>query len=223
MKERYERNMPALTEAEQDILGTKKVLVVGCGGLGGFIIDSLARLGIGCIRAIDGDVFEESNLNRQLYSSVSMLGHSKAEVAGMRVADINPDVHMEVFRIFLNEENVEELLDGCDAAIDALDNIESRRVLTAACERMGIPCIMGAVTGWSSQAAISMPGDRLEAILYPEQARLKTKTVLPFTPPLCAAMEVSLCTKLLLGRPVETGTLYFFDLQDMDFESMKLN
>lgn len=222
MKKRYERNFPALSETEQELLSKKKILVVGCGGLGGFIIESLARLGIGWIRAVDGDVFDESNLNRQLLSMVSTLGQSKALTAEKRIHEVNPDVHAEVFPVFLNEENAEELLNGCDAAIDALDNIESRRVLTAACEKMGIPCIMGAISGWSAQAAISMPGDRLEDILYPEQVKLKSKTVLPFTPPLCAAMQVALCTKLLLGRPVETGTLYFFDLQDMEFEVMTL-
>ena len=68
MDSRYARNFPALTEAEWNILKQKRILVVGCGGLGGHIIDQLARIGIGSIRAVDGDVFEESNLNRQLRS-----------------------------------------------------------------------------------------------------------------------------------------------------------
>ena len=64
MQARYERNIPSLTEAESELLRTKKVAVIGCGGLGGYIIEQLARLGIGTIRIVDGDVFEESNLNR---------------------------------------------------------------------------------------------------------------------------------------------------------------
>ena len=64
MEQRYERNLPALTEAECLLLREKRILVVGCGGLGGHIIDQLARIGIGSLKVVDGDVFEESNLNR---------------------------------------------------------------------------------------------------------------------------------------------------------------
>ena len=62
MERRYERNIPALTEAECSLLRQKRVLVVGCGGLGGHIIDQLCRIGIGSLKVVDGDVFEESNL-----------------------------------------------------------------------------------------------------------------------------------------------------------------
>ena len=58
METRYERNIPALTEAECALLRTKKVAVIGCGGLGGHIIDQLSRVGIGAIRAVDGDVLK---------------------------------------------------------------------------------------------------------------------------------------------------------------------
>ena len=70
MQPRYARNIPALTAAECEILKQKRVLVVGCGGLGGHIIDQLTRIGIGAVRVVDGDVFEETNLNRQLLSEV---------------------------------------------------------------------------------------------------------------------------------------------------------
>ena len=81
MESRYARNIPALTESECQILQNKRVLVVGCGGLGGHLIDQLIRIGIGFIRIADGDVFEATNLNRQLLSQVSLLGSSKAAAA----------------------------------------------------------------------------------------------------------------------------------------------
>ena len=86
MEARYARNIPALTGAECEILRQKRVLVVGCGGLGGHIIDQLARIGVGAIRAVDGDVFEETNLNRQFLSSVPLLGVSKAKAAADHIA-----------------------------------------------------------------------------------------------------------------------------------------
>ena len=79
MEERYIRNLGALTEEECALLRTKTVFVAGCGGLGGYLIEMLLRLGVGTIRAADGDAFEASNLNRQLLSSPSALGKPKAE------------------------------------------------------------------------------------------------------------------------------------------------
>ena len=81
MDPRYARNIPALTEEECRALWDKRILVVGCGGLGGHIIDQLARIGVGFLRVVDGDVFEASNLNRQLLSRVPLLGTSKAKAA----------------------------------------------------------------------------------------------------------------------------------------------
>ena len=77
MEPRYERNFPALTEEACQILRKKRVLVVGCGGLGGHLIDMLARIGIGAMRVVDGDVFAPSNLNRQLLSEVPLLASAR--------------------------------------------------------------------------------------------------------------------------------------------------
>lgn len=222
MLARYERNIPALTEAECALLRNKRVLVVGCGGLGGHLIEFLARVGIGSVRVVDGDVFEPSNLNRQLLSEVPLLGVSKAKAAADRIARVNPDVRVEAHGVFLTEANAAGLLSGCDAVLDGLDNIASRRTLAREASRLRIPFIYGAVNGWVAQAAISMPGDHLVETLYPEGVVLRNKSVLSFTPALCASMQVALCVKLLTGRPVETGTLYYFDLLNQEFETIPM-
>lgn len=222
MKTRYERNVPALTEAECEALRRKRVLVVGCGGLGGHLIEMLARIGIGALRVVDGDVFEPSNLNRQLLSEVPTLGLSKAKAAATRINRVNPEVEVEAVTENMTEVNVHELLQGCNAVLDGLDNIESRRVLASACTRAGIPYIYGAVNGWVAQAAISMPGDHLVDILYPKDVVIKNKSVLSFTPALCASVQVSLCVKLLVGRAVETGTVCYFDLLNQEFETIPM-
>ena len=222
MNPRYERNIPALSEKECEILLGKRVLVVGCGGLGGHLIDMLARIGVGFLRVVDGDVFEPSNLNRQLLSEVPLLGVSKARAAAARVSRVNPEITVEAVDSFLTEKNARRLLLSCDVVLDGLDNIESRRILAEDCQRSGIPYIYGAVNGWVAQAAISMPGDHLVEKLYPEGSVLKNKSVLSFTPALCASMQVSLCVKLLTGRPVETGKLYYFDLLNQEFESIPM-
>ena len=222
MESRYERNIPALAEAECALLRRKRVLVVGCGGLGGHIIDQLSRIGIGALRVVDGDVFEASNLNRQLLSKVDLLGVSKAKAAADHIARVNPDVSVEAVECFLTEDNAVQLLAGCDIVLDALDDIPSRRILAAACEKANIPYIYGAIQGWVAQAAISMPGDHLIDTLYPEEIEITDKSVLSFTPALCASMQTALCVKWLLGRSVETGTIYYFDLLNQEFETIPM-
>ena len=220
MEERYIRNLGALTEQECAVLRTKTVLVAGCGGLGGYLIEMLLRLGVGTLRAADGDCFEASNLNRQLLSSPLSLGQSKADAAARRAALVNPDVRFVPISQFVMTENAAELIQGCDAVLDALDNIQARRLLAHACAEAGIPLIHGAICAWSAQAAVVMPGDDLIDRIYPEGVSLSSKASLSFTPPFCAALQTALCTRLLTGRPLETGRLYVADLLNMELESL---
>ena len=222
MEPRYARNIPALTKEECALLRQKRVAVIGCGGLGGHLIDQLARIGVGFIRAVDGDVFEASNLNRQLLSEVPLLGSSKAKAAADRIRRVNPGIEADAMEVFLTRDNAAQIITGCDAVLDALDNIESRKFLAAACQEAGIPYVFGAIQGWIAQAAVSMPGDRLIETLYPEDITIRDKSVLSFTPALCASMQTALCIKLLAGRPVETGTIYYFDLLNQEFEVIPL-
>lgn len=222
MDPRYARNIPALTEAECLMLRKKRVLIVGCGGLGGHIMDMLARIGVGNLRVVDGDVFEPSNLNRQLLSEVPLLGVNKAKAAADHIARINPEVTVEAVEEFLTEANVSDLIADCDVVLDALDNIPSRKLLASFCESANIPYIYGAIQGWIAQAAISLPGDHLIETLYPEEIEIRDKSVLSFTPAFCASMQASLCVKLLVGRPVEAGMIYYFDLLNQEFETISM-
>ena len=222
MEPRYARNIPALTEEECLLLQKKRVLVVGCGGLGGHIIDQLSRIGVGALRVCDGDVFEPSNLNRQLLSRIPLLGVSKAKAAADHISKVNPDITVEAVETFMTRQKVYSLIEGCDIVLDALDNIPSRRLLAAACAEAGIPYIYGAIAGWVAQAAISMPGDNLIAKLFPQEVEIRDKSVLSFTPALCASVQVSLCVKLLTGRPIQTGTVYYFDLLNQEFETIPM-
>ena len=180
----------------------------------------LLRLGLGEIRAADGDRFEASNLNRQLLSTQELLGKPKAEAAAERAAAVNPDVRFLAVPEFVTEANVRKLIQGCDAVLDALDNIASRNILAKACTEAQIPMIHGAICGWSAQAAIVMPGDGLMEQIYPKGAALTSKASLSFTPPFCAALQTALCVRLLTGREIEAGKLYIADLQDMELECL---
>ena len=220
MEERYIRNLGALTESDCLTLRGKRAFVAGCGGLGGYIVELLLRLGIGGVTAADGDVFEASNLNRQLYALPALLGRNKAVAAAERARLVNPGVSFRAVPDFITEENAPALLAGCDVALDALDSAGARKLLSSACAAAGIPLIHGAIRGWTAQAAISLPGDALMELLYPAGDAPGVCPSLSFTPPFCAAMQVALCAKLLCGRPVQPGRVYLADLLDMDFAAL---
>lgn len=226
MSKRYERNMTTLSREENERLREFRVLVAGCGGLGGYVIEELGRLGIGEITAVDGDVFEESNLNRQLLSTVPLLGAEKAEAARARMWEVNPEVRIKPVCALIRPENARDLLGGHDLVVDALDNVTGRKVLEAACEALGIPLVHGAIAGWYGQVATIFPGDRVMEILYAgdENKGIETELGNPaFTPAVVASIQVAEAVKVLLGRPgILRGKLLTIDLLAHEYEVFAL-
>jgi len=214
--DRYLRNHDAISETEQATLAEKRVLVVGCGGLGGMVIECLARIGVGHLRVVDGDVFEESNLNRQLLSSTLNLGRPKTLAAQQRVMAVNPLVEVEAFQTLFTFENAAGLLAGCDVVVDALDNIPSRLLLQKAAKDAGIPLVHGAVAGWIGQVCVVQPGQDLLNLLYPAyiepQGEEQETGTLSFTASLTASWQAAETVKLLLSKPGLHGEILELDL-----------
>lgn len=144
--ELFLRNLGVLSDDEQQNLTNARVTVVGAGGVGGMTLISLARMGIGHIHVIDMDVFEYSNMNRQMLSSLSRIGQSKALCAEETLKDINPELSVQVTLEPLVEENADELFRNSDVVIDATDNMVSRVVIHRAAQRMKIPSVWIAVS-----------------------------------------------------------------------------
>ena len=223
MQERYSRNYPAVSEEEQALLKTKTVCVIGCGGLGGYVINALARIGVGKLILIDCDVFSESNLNRQLINREDNLGKGKAEEAAFFVKSINSEVETVSFHQMLTEDNAEDLLDGADVVVDALDNIKGRLTAERACEKLGLYFVHGAAAGWRSQVSVIAPGSRSLEKIFPAGLKAKPPAVLPFAPGFTASVQVSETLKLLLGREdTLEGKLFMADLQHMTFATVEL-
>jgi len=203
LAKRYDRNGTVINRSEQVILKRKKVLVAGCGGLGGYVIEMLARAGVGTIAAVDPDSFEESNLNRQLLSEESLLGRSKAEAAKKRCAAVNSEISLIPHVLKIDATNALDVLDGCDLVVDALDNIAGRLVLQRAAEKLGIPLVHGAISGWFGQVALIEPGDRLFDHIYPNGAGTPMDLSAgnpSFSPAVVAGFQVTETLKVLLGK-----------------------
>jgi len=225
--ERYLRNHDAISEGEQAILATKRVLVVGCGGLGGIVIECRRPDRRGRLRVVDGDVFEESNLNRQLLSSTMNLGRPKVLAAKQRVMAINPLVEVDAVQADLAAENAMELLAGCDAAVDCLDNYSSAIGFTASRKTAGLPLVHGAVAGWLGRICVIQPGEGLLNLLYPDggeaQGEEQQMGTLSFTAALIASWQAAETVKLLLGKPGLKGEILEVDLLQASVKKIKIS
>lgn len=227
--ERYARNQKSLGNSEQIRLLSSSVLVVGLGGLGGCVTEILARIGVGELILVDGDVFEDSNLNRQLLSQVKDLGRKKAIVAEQRVLSINPGVIVRAHPLFLDEENCRELIGNAVVAVDCLDTIPDRFVLEKGCREKNIPLVSAAIGGESGQATVVYPGDPGLSRIYghPEtvspKGAEKSLGTLPYSAVTMAAMECAAIVSYLTGKePVLKNRLLFADLSDFSLELLEL-
>jgi tRNA threonylcarbamoyladenosine dehydratase len=117
-----------------------RVLLAGLGGVGSFAAEALARAGIGHLTLADHDVVAPSNLNRQLVALRSTLGRPKVEVMGERVRDINPACDLILLDRFLSAEEMPALVaGGFDQVVDAIDSLNSKVALIAACVEVNVP------------------------------------------------------------------------------------
>ncbi len=202
-------------------LQTARVAVAGCGGLGGYIIEMLARIGVGHLTVVDGDVFEESNLNRQLLSETRLLNTSKAEAAKCRIFAINPDVCVTAHHQWLTSDNIQQFLVNHDVIVDALDSISIRMLLQDAAEKLGTPLIHGAIGGWYGQVTVIFPYDRTLNKLYRQSGLTGVEKRLgnpSFTPALVASIQAAETIKLLVGRgELLRNKVLRIDLLDSEF------
>lgn len=225
MPSRYQRNRNAISVAEQLKLFRSRVAVIGCGGLGGYVIEQLARLGVGTIVAIDPDVFEEHNLNRQLLSTPACLGRPKVDVAVSRVAEINPAITVIPVRAPYTPANGHQLLQGSHVVVDALDSIPARLALCKTCADLGLPLIHGAIAGWYGQVTTQFPGDDTIQKLYGRFVEGKGAEQHlgnpSFTPAVVASIETSEVCKILLGVGSSLRSRKLsINLLDMSFEEI---
>ena len=196
----FSRNIGSVTRDQQLRLQKSTVTVVGCGGLGGYVIEELTRLGIGSLKICDPDTFSVSNINRQLYAQIENLGQYKAEVAAERVKVVHGQT--TVLAITNKFQKAEKsLFANADVVVDCLDNSDSRRTLADKCNQLKIPLVYGAVQQWYGQVGVQLAGGTLIHDLYQSQLDddKKPPSVLSCIVGVIAGMQVAETCKLLLG------------------------
>lgn len=164
------RTLRLLGPDAADVLAHARVLVAGVGGVGGYVVEMLARSGVGHLVLVDSDTVAESNLNRQIIALRSTLGKPKVELFAARVADINPDCRVETLQRFLTPDNVEEILcSGFDFVADCIDTVAPKVALLSACRRRGIRVVssMGPAAGSTPRRCVTPTSGRPVRTAWP--------------------------------------------------------
>ena len=225
---RYQRNLGTVGWEGQSKLRRATVAVVGAGGLGGWIIEGLARMGLGKLIVIDADVIEENNLNRQLLATESSLGKPKAELAVARVAEVNAATEVIAHHTWANTDNFVDLLASAEVAVDALDTLPARFELQHAAARLNIPLVHGAIAGYVGQVMTILPGDPGLHALYGQgdipQRGIETRWGNPSaTPMMIAAWQIHEVVKLIVGRgELLRNRLLLFDAEAGTMDLLRL-
>ncbi|UNC91013.1 HesA/MoeB/ThiF family protein [Candidatus Contubernalis alkaliaceticus] len=224
---RYLRNGSTISPKQQLRLFQSRVTVVGCGGLGGYVIEELSRLGVGRLTVIDHDIFEEHNLNRQLFSNMETLDRSKVSAAVERIKLINPAVTVKGIEGKFSKIKGPEMILDSQVVADALDGISIRLELAEVCKQLKVPLVHGAIAGWYGQVLTQFPGENSLETLYGksivDKGREKELGNLPFTPALVASLQAAEVCKVLLNvGSLLRGRVLYIDLLDMEFEEVPL-
>jgi tRNA A37 threonylcarbamoyladenosine dehydratase len=131
-----------------EILKNSKVAIFGVGGVGGYVAEALARMGVGHIALIDNDKVSVSNINRQIIALHSTVGRYKTEVMKERILDINPNAKVETFNMFYLPENADSIdLKNYDYIADAIDTVSAKIELAVRADKLGVPIISAMGTG----------------------------------------------------------------------------
>ncbi|MFH0847239.1 MAG: HesA/MoeB/ThiF family protein [Chloroflexota bacterium] len=224
---RYDRQMMVAGwgEAGQEKLKRAKVFIAGAGGLGCPLSIYLAVAGVGKIKLVDHDKSELSNLNRQILHWDEDVGRRKVDSAGEKLKRINPKLELETSGETITQENVERLVSGCDAIVDAMDNIATRYALNRAAQKLKLPLFHGAIYGFEGRAMTVLPGKTAcLACLYHGETQKVKFPVVGVVPAIIACIEATEVIKYFVGiGELLTDRLLIYDGLSMKFMEFSVN
>ncbi|NYB50983.1 MAG: HesA/MoeB/ThiF family protein [Methanobacteriaceae archaeon] len=228
--EMIDRQKGILDRDQQMLLKKSLITVIGCGGIGGAALEMLVRMGVEKVRIVDKDVFELTNINRQLMSNMKRIGTPKTEATIEELLSINPHLYIESFNEELTEHNVVKILKGSKIVIDALDNLLTRIIVSRCAREIEIPFIHGAIHGTMGQVSVftnSTPSYE-EIFKLPSQEEELTKKVISKVldmnkevppaigpvPNIVGCIQAFEALKLITGKgnPVMSPQVLMFDL-----------
>lgn len=164
------RQKEIFSEEEQEILRTTPIVIIGCGGLGGTIIEQFVRAGFEELTIVDQDVFDETNLNRQVRSNLDTVGKSKVKITKSAMEQINPNINITDYDLIIDEKNISKILKGNKILVDAVDNVYTRVLISREAKQQGMVFVHSAVEKTMGQLSVFEPN----SVSYEELFRLKS-------------------------------------------------
>ncbi len=224
--QRYDRQMliRQVGRAGQERLKKARVVIAGAGGLGSPIAMYLAAAGVGYLRLIDCDTVDTGNLNRQLLHWQLDVGRPKSESALNKLIRINPHIQVEVRNAKIDAANATELVAGCNAVVDALDNMATRYIVNRAAVSGGIAFFHGAVNGFEGRAMTILPGQSAcLRCLYKGPLPEGVTPVIGVTPGIIGTIQATEVIKFLLGKgDLLTDRMIHYDGLAMAFNEFQV-
>ncbi len=228
---RYARHLliPEVGEKGQQRLLEARVLLIGAGGLGSPAALYLAAAGVGTLGIVDGDVVDDSNLQRQIVHSTDRLGEPKVLSAKRTIEALNPDVHVEAYQERLTSENVERILAAeWDVIVDGADNFPTRYLVNDASVWHDVPVVHGSIYRFEGQVTVFHPGvGPCYRCLFPTPPPPELAPscaeggVLGVLPGIVGSIQASEALKLILGAgETLTGRLLLFDALATTFDEV---
>ena len=221
---RYQRNIGTFGVEGQIKLLESTVMVIGLGGLGGGILEQISRAGFGTIIGVDPDVFDQSNLNRQLLSTEHAIGEEKVAAAQKRVRQINGAVSFTGHVCGL-QDLADEFWQGVELVFDCLDNIPDRLTLADKCERANCPLIHGAIAGWYAEVGVVWPGSKMLERYYQGQTEGMEKELgtLASTAMMTASIMAAKAGQVLTGGDLSKELkMHVFNLLDNEWQTITM-
>jgi adenylyltransferase/sulfurtransferase len=206
-----------------------KVCVVGAGGIGNPVLTQLVAMGVGKIRVVDRDVIEITNLHRQHLYTEDDIGRVKVEAAADRLRRLNPGVEIEPVPTSVTKFTAENIVEGFDTVIDALDSVDARYALNDACIKHNIPLIYAGALGMLGSVTTIIPNKTaclrciFPALNEDEMPACSTEGVHPSILYLVGGIQVSEAVKLLTGQqPTLLNKLMYVDLNELVFDKVQI-
>ena len=168
MGREFEREIMLIGEDAVKKLAASKIIVFGVGGVGGYVVESLARSGIGHIDIVDDDQVNENNINRQIIALHSTIGRDKVEVVKERILDINPDCKVETYKVFFMPEKKDEFdFSKYDYVVDAVDTVKGKIEIIKCANDAKVPVISSMGAGNKIEASAFEVADIYKTTMCP--------------------------------------------------------
>ncbi|MEX6690560.1 HesA/MoeB/ThiF family protein [Danxiaibacter flavus] len=230
---RYQRQLilPEIGVPGQLKLQAAKVLVIGAGGLGCPVLQYLAAAGVGTLGIVDGDVVEESNLQRQILYTSADVSKPKAVVAKARIEQLNPFVTIEAHTVFISSDNALEIIKPYDIVVDGSDNFATRYMVNDACVMLNKPLVFGSIYKFEGQVAVFNYNDGpTYRCLFPEAPNVDevpncaTIGVVASLPGIIGTIQANEVIKIITQHgEVLSGKLWVMDVATMQTQVLQFS